>query len=468
MTRKYGQFAILVGAIATLLPLTGSAQEFFREYGTSRSSGGIGPVVASDYSYQDVSPSDLAPLDANDLTEGRAEPNFKIGPIRFTMAVGVGVEFNDNITLSDKNRQSDIIIRPSVSLDAYMRLSNRNMLRFSLAVGYAKYLNHSTYDTDGLLISPTSALEYTVGLGETLLVSLRERFSYQEDVFDVPVLSNAAKYSRYENQAGIQLQWDPSTKLRAAAGYDRYDLWTKDDVFNTQDRSLDTVFLKPSYEILPKLRLGMNFSYSWITFESDDRHDGNSMLAGPFIQWKVTDHVDVFAEAGFQSISFDGNYTPTTLVDKFVKGRNFNDAQEDFVRRTSTDTDTNNDSYYLRLELNHSPTDQFRERLSGSKTLEVGFFTNYYDIYHVEYAFDWKLFANQKTEISPTVFYEYYETSGQLAEEAHRVGAALGIRQYLTNSITLGLDYRFIYKDSNFPGFDYYQNLGFLSLYYKF
>jgi hemolysin activation/secretion protein len=84
----------------------------------------------------------------------------------------------------------------------------------------------------------------------------------------------------------------------------------------------------------------------------------------------------------------------------------------------------------------------------------------------VEYALDWKKF--DKTEISPTLFYEYYETSGQLPEQAHRVGAALGIRRYLTNSITLGLDYRFIYKDSNFDGFDYYQNLGFVSLYYKF
>jgi hypothetical protein len=468
MTRNYGKYAILVGAIATLLPLTGSAQEFFREYGTSRSSGGIGPVVASDYSYQDVSPSDLAPLNPDELTEGRAEPNFKIGPIRFTMAVGVGVEFNDNVNLSQYNRQSDIIIRPNLSLDAYMRLSDRNILRFSLGVGYAAYLDHTEYNTDGVLISPSTALEYTLGLGENLLVSLRERFSYQEDVFDIPTLSNVAKYNRYENQAGLQLQWDPSTKARLAVGYDHYNLWTTEDVFDTQDRAIDTVFVKPSYEILPKVRLGLNFSYSWISFDSDARHDGDSLLVGPFIQWNITDHLDLFAEVGFQSISFSGDYTPTTLIDEFSRDQHLTRDQEAFLAQSSTDTDTSNDSYYIRLELNHSPTDRFRERLSGSKTLEVGFFTNYYDIYHVEYAFDWKLFANKKTELSPTLFYEYYETSGQLSEEAHRFGAALGIRQYLTNSITLGLDYRFIWKDSNFDGFDYYQNLGFVSVYYKF
>ena len=71
-------------------------------------------------------------------------------------------------------------------------------------------------------------------------------------------------------------------------------------------------------------------------------------------------------------------------------------------------------------------------------------------------------------EFSPTLFFEHYETSGFGGEDANRFGAALGIRYNLTNSITLGLDYRFIWKDSNLEDADYYQNLAFLSLYYKF
>ena len=71
-------------------------------------------------------------------------------------------------------------------------------------------------------------------------------------------------------------------------------------------------------------------------------------------------------------------------------------------------------------------------------------------------------------EFSPSLFYEHYETSGRFAEEGDRIGAALALRYHLTNSITLGLDYRFIWKDSNLPDADYYQNLAFLSLYYKF
>ena len=53
-------------------------------------------------------------------------------------------------------------------------------------------------------------------------------------------------------------------------------------------------------------------------------------------------------------------------------------------------------------------------------------------------------------------------------EKADRIGALIGARYYWTNSITVGLDYRFLWKDSNLEGGDYYQNLVFLSVYYKF
>src|SRR4051794_23625747 len=173
MTRKFGKFAILAGAILAAGPVTVKAQDFFREYGTSRSSGGIGPVTPTDYTYQDAAP--LSPLDPNNVNEGRTEPNFAIGPIRFSIAVGVGVEFNDNIFLSENHRESDIVIRPNLSVEASWQITERNVLRFSMGVGYAKYLDHSELDTDGVLFSPNSAIEMTFGLGEAITVSLRDR-----------------------------------------------------------------------------------------------------------------------------------------------------------------------------------------------------------------------------------------------------------------------------------------------------
>ena len=55
-----------------------------------------------------------------------------------------------------------------------------------------------------------------------------------------------------------------------------------------------------------------------------------------------------------------------------------------------------------------------------------------------------------------------------MPEQAHRLGAALGIYHIFTDNFTVGLDYRYLVKDSNQNGADYYQNLGMVSLYYKF
>ena len=84
----------------------------------------------------------------------------------------------------------------------------------------------------------------------------------------------------------------------------------------------------------------------------------------------------------------------------------------------------------------------------------------------MEYSLEWAI--QEKTTLRPTLFYEYYKTSGPVPETAHRVGAALGIYHVFSDNFTAGLDYRFLVKDSNLVGADYYQDLVMLSLYYKF
>src|SRR4051812_36706052 len=105
------------------------AQDFFRDLGTSRSSGGIGPGLnTSDYSYTDAAPSAMHRLTPVDEAQDNDKYNFALGPLRFGIAVGVGVEWNDNTGLSDHNRESDFILRPLVNLDVAWPISDHNTL----------------------------------------------------------------------------------------------------------------------------------------------------------------------------------------------------------------------------------------------------------------------------------------------------------------------------------------------------
>src|SRR5579871_4525075 len=117
--KKFVSHSALLFAVLMLAGASASrGQDFFRDIGTSRSSGGIGPVTPSDYTYEDASPSGLRSLrPGQDLsvaeqTEETDKYNFALGNFRFGIALGVGVEFNDNINLSDHNRESDFIFRP--------------------------------------------------------------------------------------------------------------------------------------------------------------------------------------------------------------------------------------------------------------------------------------------------------------------------------------------------------------------
>src|SRR5207245_392517 len=95
-------------------------------------------------------------------------------------------------------------------------------------------------------------------------------------------------------------------------GYDHYNLWTTGNGgdqqagFQLQDRSIDTVFLKPTWQVNPAIKIGLNSSYSFINFKDNDRSDGKGLMVGPFIEWQVSEYTNVYLEGGYQSLSFDG------------------------------------------------------------------------------------------------------------------------------------------------------------------
>lgn len=450
-----GRISPLIAAGALLsVTIPAFSQEFFREFGTSRSSGGIGRITPSADVFSGNSPDGLSPVDAVDQSAVEEKYNFRLGLVDFIIAAGIGVEFNDNITLSNSNEVSDIIIRPEVNIEGVLRLSELNTLRFGIGLGYAKYIDHSQFDSDSVIVSPTSAIVWSVKSGN-FTFTVKERLSYQEDPFDLVIASNVATYKRWENQAGVEIDWEATEYSRVAVGYDRFDLSAKDDTFTAQDRTIHTVYARPSVDISPRVTVGLNGSISWTDYSENIQADGTTMLVGPYVQVKLSEVTDFYAEVGWQKSDFDGG-TIQTLIDENTG-----------LATGGTVTDTQDtQQLYFKAQITNRPTQGFRHSLTASRTAESGLGSNFYDLYHFEYSADWLIQEN--TSITPTAFYEYYETSGFAPEEASRIGLALGIHHMLSNSLTLGLDYRFLMKDSNRRDSDYKQNLGMLSLYYKF
>ena len=450
---RSGRFPLL----CALLVSAGAAQsqEYFREFGTSRTSGGIGRLSPGGEVFTGNDPQGLSPIvPFEDVRAEEETYNFRLGNVDFIVAAGLGIEFNDNINLSESDRRADIIFRPTLDLEGVWRFSESNRMRFGLGIGYAKYLSHDEYDSESLLISPTSAIAWTFVSG-AFTITLRDRFTYQEDPFDLPVLSGVANYRRWENQAGVQVEWALNEPTKLTFGYDRYDLWATDEVFRSQDRGIDTVYLRPSYQVAPSLTLGLNTSVSWVNFRENLQSDSLVWLVGPYVMWRADDYTDVYLEIGYQRSSFEVN-----------PDAGFIDPVTGVITSSPVEETGDSSSVYAKMEIRRRPTEYFRHKLVASKTTETGYGSNYYDLLHVEWTADWRM--GERTSLAPTLFYEFYETSGQPSEEAHRFGAAVGLHHILSDHLTVGFDYRFLWKDSNAQGADYYQNLAMLSFYYKF
>lgn len=434
-----------------LSPFSGlQAQDYFREMETQE----YVPAPQAVYPTVDLgipaAPSDdfvttdaYAPV-VPPRPEDEDSYNMALGPVRFNLAAGLGVEFNDNIALSPSgSEKSDIIIRPSITVDATWRLSELNTLRFSLGLSYAKYLENSQFDTEGILVSPSSELALTFFVSN-IRFTVRDRFSYQEDPYDLPVLDNTATYRRLENDAGIQADWEINDIFTFTTGYSHYNLWTFDSEFESLERSVDTFYVRPSMKVGPGVRVGVNASVSFVDFKQDIQNDGTTYFLGPFIEAELTERTKVYLEAGWQQFNFENNGT-------------IQDSED-------------SSSFYVRGEIVNRLSEVFSQRLGFSKTAEVGFGSNSYDLWHAEYSASWNIASD--VILSPSAFYEYYETSDGggafRGEEAQRFGAAIGLRYVLTPSVTFGLDYRFLIKDSNLDSASYKQNLVLLSVYYNF
>ena len=141
-----GRIIPILGSVSLLAAGTAMAQEYFRDFGSSRSSGGIGRLGPGSEVFLGNSPNGIEPLTDADITQDEKNYNIRIGKLDLSLAAGIGIEFNDNIALSEFNRQSDIIFRPTFDIEGAIRFSETNRLRLGVGLSYAKYLDHSQYD----------------------------------------------------------------------------------------------------------------------------------------------------------------------------------------------------------------------------------------------------------------------------------------------------------------------------------
>jgi hypothetical protein len=365
--------------------------------------------------------------------------NLKLGPILFQFDAGFGVEYNDNVGLSNNDRKDDIILRPHANMKATWPVSQLNTLTLNVGVAYDKYLFNSSADTRTMLISPDSELSFDIFIGD-FRINLHDRFSLQQDPVDQPTLSNVTRFGRFENEAGITVDWDLNDVV-LTLGYDHGNYISLTDAYSYLDHSSETVFGRAAFKVNPELTLGLQASGTLTDYDQNFQNDAMGFTVGPFVEWMISQYLSASLSGGLQGMYFDDG-------------------------GTNGDT-SNNNGFFADFSLNHRLNQYLTHTLSVGHEARLGLTSNFVEMTYIRHMGNWNILRD--VTVGSELFYEMGEESGGFAAESlRRYGGGVSLGYQLTKHLHGALVYRYVRKESDISANEYYQNRVGLDFTYRF
>lgn len=355
--------------------------------------------------------------------------NLLVGPIKFRFSATAGIEYNDNINLSENDEQSDVIIRPQFNINALWPVTQLNTLRLDLGFGYAFYLDHSEANTNALLITPGSQLAFDIYISD-FRVNFHDRFSLQQDPVDQVALSNVVDYGRFENTLGVSVLWDLNTVV-LTLGYDHFTYISTTSDFDYLDRNAEELSASADFAVTSTTGVGVESSLVFNYYDQNVLNDSTTVNLGGFVETQLTNYLKLRVAGGYQGIHFDSGGTVFDASDL--------------------------DDFYVNLLLSNRLNAAISQSIAAGHETQLGVNSNYITLNYIRHTISWSILRN--TLLSTEVFYEDADESGGfLSEHAQRYGGALTVGYQFTQHVTLGARYQYTQKNSDRILRDYQQN----------
>jgi hypothetical protein len=378
--------------------------------------------------------------------DGESAPrnfNFETGRLRWRLRGSLETEFNDNVNVSKTDPQKDLILRPTVSADAYLPITERNGLDFGIGIGYQKFITHGDYDQ--LYIAPKSHLSFGASVGRVQL-TLYDEFSYVQDPTREGSISGSAQYGGFENSAGLAADWAVNEHFTMSAGFDYFTFLSSDEMFSALDRSTKSIPLRFSYRFNERITAGTETYAARTDYEDLFLPSLWQVSVGLYGDWRLGEHVVLRPEAGISKFFFDEQTSLVTCSETCV----------------STMT-----SFYGGLTLDHVLNERWRYSLSGGREALPGLNAALQELFYTRLKVTWRV--GERIIFRPTFFWEdAQDSAGPLSENYWRVGAEPRVEFLGFKNWSFAISYRFILKRSERVLRDYEQSRLLLSLAYTF
>lgn len=400
--------------------------------------------------------------------------NLKFREISFKVNAGLRAEFNDNITLREDNKESDLILTPNIGATMYWPITPFNALRLNGNFGYNYYLNHSelTEASSAFTISPETELSFDIYAGK-FIINLHERPSLQQDPVGEATISNTSIFGRFVNTAGVTVSWAVNSKISLSASYDHTDFLATGSEFSFADFSQDQLSFSSRYILSNSISTGVEGAFTSTRYRTDEKADATSGHAGLFVETLLTPYTRLRVAGGYQAFDFDGSSTEQIEFSDEDNGRNndfFNGRQRDARGRDFFDdrnTGGDSGSYYVNLQVTNQLSRYITQALTVGRESQLGITSQRVELWSARYNGTWRV--NPLLTLSGNLLFDDGEESGARDPESFtRFGAGISTSFQLSRKLSLSVGYDFTRKDSNLELESYTRNLVFVQATYDF
>jgi hypothetical protein len=357
---------------------------------------------------------------------------FKFGDFRALLTPSFEADWNDNVYLSKNNPQDDFILTPLLRMDASYPLTDRNLLRINLGVGYNAYITHN--DLSRLLLQSGSQISFDLYVKD-FSINLHDQFSYVQDSATQAAVANTGNYGNFQNIVGAGVTWDLED-VTVPFGYDHLNYLATSSSWNYTDHSSEMFNLRPGLRVHPQLTLGAEGTITYTTYDQPVLNDNTAYTLGVYATYKPGLYFNLQPRFGY------------TIYD--------------FRQTSHTIPAQNQDTWYADITLSHQATKTITYSLSAGHELKLGVESDLIEDWYVRPNLIWAAFKDVNLTLS--LFYENgNEKGGALPTygETHYTwyGGSLGAGYTVNNNLNVSLTYRLTLRSSDLSSQEYTQNV---------
>jgi hypothetical protein len=387
--------------------------------------------------------------------------NLLLGPIRLKVKASLEVEANDNVFAAGQGqvKQSDLFIRPGVSVNASWQITALNRLSLTLGTTYEFSLNNTRdQNVSPYSISPDSKLSFDLFIGD-FRITFYDGFSLANNAAAQSAASSTVGFSQFTNEFGVTVLWDLNDLVLSVGVNERSEVFTGTTAqgqgatdLASADRETHSLVFSSTFLLSDTTTAGLQGTAQLSSYSAGAREQ-TIFGAGPFAQFQVSPYTRFLVTGGVQLSRSTGRpslrATPTLRDDASTapgaKPFRAAVASRDEAERGEEASAL---GYYWSVAINNRLNAAITHGLSAGHERVFGIAADYQDIDYIRYEASWALFRN--AGVSGSVGYDKVtQLAGPLEESYSRWTFGLAAGYQLTDHLHAALRYTFYSQDAN-------------------